>query len=133
MIDSSEISEILNSSPSAEILRLRNREAIIVFLVKTFSNQQGAISAENIHTRLADYLEFRQIENDDESEIEVFDNYEIKAKKYIQNWTNRGFLTILKMLAGLPILNCFIGEILTFRALKFYPNLEAIFRRLKAF
>lgn len=93
MIDSSKLSDILNNSPSVELLRLRNREAIIIFLVNTFSNQQGAISAENIHTRLADYLEFRQIENDEESEIEVFDTYEIKAKKYIQNWTNRGFLT----------------------------------------
>jgi hypothetical protein len=93
MIDSSKISEILNNSPSVELLRLRNREAIIIFLVSTFSNQQGAISGENIHTRLADYLEFRKIENDEESKIEVFDTYEIKAKKYIQNWTNRGFLT----------------------------------------
>jgi hypothetical protein len=93
MIDSSKISDILNNSPSVELLRLRNREAIITFLINTFSNQQGAISAENIQTRLADYLEFRQIENDEESEIEVFDTYEIKAKKYIQNWTNRGFLT----------------------------------------
>lgn len=93
MIDSSKISDILNNAPSVELLRLRNREAIILFLINTFSNQQGAISSENIHTRLADYLEFRQIENDEESEIEVFDTYEIKAKKYIQNWTNRGFLT----------------------------------------
>ncbi len=93
MIDSSKISDILNNSPSVELLRLRNRDAIIIFLVNTFSNQQGAISAENIHTRLADYLEFRQIDNDEENEIEIFDTYEIKAKKYIQNWTNKGFLT----------------------------------------
>lgn len=93
MIDSSKISDILNNSPSVELLRIRNREAIIIFLLNTFSNQQGAISAENIHTRLADYLEFRQIENDEESEIGAFDTYEIKAKKYIQNWTNIGFLT----------------------------------------
>lgn len=93
MIDSSKLSDILNNSPSVELLRQRNREAIIIFLVNTFSNQQGAISFENIHTRLADDLEFRQIENDEESEIEIFDTNEIKAKKYIQNWTNRGFLT----------------------------------------
>ena len=93
MIVSAKISNILNGSPSIELLRLRNREAIIIFLTDTFSNQQGAISAENIHTKLADYLEFRQIENDDDSEVEVFDTYETKAKKYIQHWTNRGFLT----------------------------------------
>ena len=93
MIDSAIISEILSNYPSVEILRLRYREVVITFLVDVFSNQQGAISSENIHTRLADYLEFKQIEKDEESEIEVFDTYEIKAKKYIQNWTNRGFLT----------------------------------------
>ncbi|MES2733828.1 MAG: DUF3375 domain-containing protein [Bacteroidota bacterium] len=93
MIDSSKISDILNSSPSVELLRLRNREATIVFLVKIFSNQQGTVSSENIHTQLADYLEYKQIENDEENKIEIFDTYEIKAKKYIQNWTNKGFLT----------------------------------------
>jgi len=93
MIDSSKISATLNTSPSVELLRLRNREAIIVFLVNTFSNQQGAISAENITTRLADYLEFRQIETDEETKIDAFDTYEIKAIKYIQNWTSKGFLT----------------------------------------
>ncbi len=93
MIDIQKIAEILNNSPSIELLRLRNREAIIVFLINTFSNQQGAISAEKIQTQLADFLDFRKIEKDEESEIEVFDSYETKAKKYIQSWTNKGFLT----------------------------------------
>ncbi len=93
MIDSLEISEILNNSPSIELLRLRNREAIIVFLINTFSNQQGAISAEKIQVQLADFLDYRKIEKDEESEIEVFDTYETKAKKYILSWTNKGFLT----------------------------------------
>lgn len=93
MIDSSKISDILNNYPSVELLRLRNREAIIVFLINTFSTQQGAVSSENIHIQLGDYLEFMNIEKDEENEIEVFDSYEIKAKKYIQIWTNKGFLT----------------------------------------
>lgn len=93
MIDSLKIAEILNNSPSVELLRLRNREVIIVFLINTFSSQQGAVSAEKIQTQLADYLDFRKIEKDEESEIEVFDSYEIKAKKYIQIWANKGFLT----------------------------------------
>jgi hypothetical protein len=69
MIESSKITEIINSSPSVELLRLRNREAIIGFLIKTFSSLQGSISSDNIHSQLADYLEFKQIENDDENEI----------------------------------------------------------------
>ncbi|MFN8206177.1 MAG: DUF3375 domain-containing protein [Bacteroidales bacterium] len=93
MIDNQKIAEILNSSPSVELLRLRNRDAIIVFLITTFSNQQGAISEEKIIAQLADFLDYRKIEKDEESDIDFLDSYETKAKKYILNWTNRGFLT----------------------------------------
>lgn len=92
MADISQILNTLNASPSVELLRLRNREMIIDFLVNTF-NQQSVISSENIHVRLADFLEYKQVENDEESEISLFDTYEDKAKKYIQHWTNKGFLT----------------------------------------
>jgi hypothetical protein len=93
MLNNSKISNVLNTSPSVELLRLRNREAIIIFLVTTFSNQQSAISSEDIHTQLADYLEFKEIENDEENQIDFFDSYEMKGKKFIQIWTNKGFLT----------------------------------------
>lgn len=93
MADISQILKTLTTSPSVGLLRLRNREMIIEFLVQTFLNKQGAISSENIHTQLADFLEGCKIEIDEESEISVFDTYEVKAKKYIQNWTNNGFLT----------------------------------------
>ena len=93
MLDGSKIDSILQRSPSVEILKLRNRELIILFLAEQFSEKQTILSAEIIHSRLADYLEFRQIEQDDEAEINTFDSFELKAKKYIQNWTNRGFLT----------------------------------------
>lgn len=92
MPDISQILNTLNASPSVELLRLRNREMIIEFLENTF-NQQSVISSENVHVRLADFLEYKQIENDDETEITLSDTYEEKAKKYIQNWTNKGFLT----------------------------------------
>lgn len=93
MADISQILNTLNTSPSVELLRLRSREMIIEFLANTFVNKQGAISSENIHIQLADFLEGHEVENDEESEISPFDTYEIKAKKYIQNWTNKGFLT----------------------------------------
>src|SRR5690554_2507822 len=93
MTDISQILNTLNASPSVELLRLRNREMIIEFLINTFVNKQGAISSENIHIQLADFLEGHEVENDEDSEISAFDTYETKAKKYISNWTNRGFLT----------------------------------------
>ncbi len=93
MIESSKILSTLNTSPSVELLRLRNRDMIVEFLVELFSNKQVVISSDKIHTQLADFLEYKKIENDEESEITVFDTYEDKAKKYILNWTNKGFLT----------------------------------------
>lgn len=89
----SNIIQLLQNSPSVELLKLRNREVIITFLVNIFSNQQTVISHEKIHNQLADYLEAVQVEIDEESEILFSDNYETKAKKFIQNWTNKGFLT----------------------------------------
>ena len=93
MIDSSKIADILNNSPSVDLLKLRNREVVITFLVNTFSNQQGVILSEKMHNQLADYLDSIQVEIDDEIEITLADTYEMKAKKYIQSWTNKGFLT----------------------------------------
>lgn len=100
MIESSKIADILNNSPSVDLLKLRNREVVITFLVNTFSNQQGAILSEKIHLQLADYLEAIQVEIDEENEILFADTYEIKAKKYIQNWANKGFLTNYQDEAG---------------------------------
>lgn len=72
MADSSQILNTLNTSPSVELLRLRNREMIIEFLINTFS-KQAVISSENIYTQLADIMEYKQVENDEGSEINVFD------------------------------------------------------------
>ena len=93
MADINQILNTLNTSPSVSLLRLRNREIIIEFLINTFVNKQGVISSQNIHTQLSDFLEGHKIEIDEENEINVFDTYEIQAKKYIQNWTNNGYLT----------------------------------------
>ena len=93
MTENSKILEILATSPSVELLRLRKREIIIEFLINTFLSKQGAISSEDIHIQLAEFLEYKQVENDEDSEITAFDTFEEKAKKYILNWTNRGFLT----------------------------------------
>lgn len=91
-MDDNQILDTLKVSPSVELLRLRNRDIIIDFLIHTFSDQQVAISAENLYTQLADFLEFKEVENDEENDISAFDTYEIKAKKYLQQWTDKGFL-----------------------------------------
>jgi hypothetical protein len=66
---------------------------IVEFFINTFSEKQSVISSENMHTQLIDFLEGHELENEEDSEINLLDTYEVKAKKYISNWTNRGFLT----------------------------------------
>ena len=91
-MDKVKLTETINNSPSVELLKLRNREFIILFLVDIFT-QSAAVSSENIHYKLADYLEVKGIETDEEDEILFADTYEDKAKKYIQRWADKGFLT----------------------------------------
>lgn len=93
MIEIEDISEILNDSPSIALLRLRHRDLIIRFFVLAFKKDKGSLSSENLYLQLSDYLEYNKLENDDENDIHVFDPYETKAKKYIRQWTDRGFLT----------------------------------------
>ena len=91
-MDKVKLADTINNSPSVELLKAKNREFIILFLVEIFTHTT-AVSSEHIHYKLADYLEARGIEADEENEISFVDTYEDKAKIYIQKWANKGFLT----------------------------------------
>ncbi|WP_310138399.1 DUF3375 domain-containing protein [Pedobacter africanus] len=93
MVNNEKIIEVLNTSPSVGMLKLRNREIVIEFLIETFINGQAVVSSDQIHNQLADYLDYKQVELDEDIDIEVFDTYEVKARKYIRKWTDSGYLT----------------------------------------
>ena len=86
------IEDILNTSPSVAILKARSCNIIIDFLTNVF-NDVNAISHENIHSQLAEYLNNHGVDEDEESDILYTDTYEEKAAKYIRKWTDSGFLT----------------------------------------
>ena len=86
------IEKILNTSPSVAILKARSSNIIIDFLTNVF-NDVNAISHENIHSQLAEYLNNHGVDEDEESDILYTDTYEEKAAKYIRKWTDSGFLT----------------------------------------
>lgn len=86
------ISETLRNSPSVALLRARNCGIINEFLAEVFGDMP-AVSHENIHSLLAEYLNSHEFEDEDESDILYTDTYEEKATKYIRNWTDSGFLT----------------------------------------
>lgn len=87
-----DVIEILNSSPSVILLRMKMCNIIVEFLTDVF-NETMAISYENIHNYLADFLNNHEVEIDEENDIEFSDTYEEKAVKYIKKWTDSGFLT----------------------------------------
>ena len=86
------ISETLRNSPSVALLRARNCGIITEFLAEVFGDM-SAVSHENIHSLLAEYLNSHEFEDEEESDILYTDTYEEKASKYIRNWTDSGFLT----------------------------------------
>ncbi len=87
-----DIIEILNSSPSVIMLRMKTCNIIVEFLTDVFDGVM-AISYESIHNYLADFLNNHEVEIDEENDILFSDTYEDKAAKYIKKWTDSGFLT----------------------------------------
>lgn len=72
---------------------MRNRDSIILFLLDTFVNGKQAQTMESLLMRLADDLESQQLELEEEPEIYDSESLDNKAKRYLQAWTQKGFLT----------------------------------------
>ena len=87
-----DIVKILETSPSVVLLRTRACHIIVEFLTSIF-DESMVVSYENIHSRLADFLNDNNVEIDEENDILFSDTYEEKAVKYIKKWTDSGFLT----------------------------------------
>lgn len=93
----------LRTSPSIALLCLKNREWIIHFLLESFTDQQTAHSLDKLQLALIQYMEknFDASDNQEPDSVNELDfdqdnsltTYELKAKRYIQDWTNKGFLS----------------------------------------
>lgn len=92
MDENAHILETLINSPSVTLLRAHSSGIIIGFLTTAFGDA-AAVSHENIHSLLAEYLNSHGVEADEENDIQYTDTYEEKAAKYIRKWTDSGFLT----------------------------------------
>lgn len=92
MVNQKKILDIICTSPSVALLRARSCNLIIEFFTGVFG-EATAISHENIHSQLADFLNDHGVEVDEENDILLSDTYEEKAVKYVKRWTDNGFLT----------------------------------------
>lgn len=86
------IIDILNTSPSATLVRAHSCGMIIEFLTSIL-NETSTISQENLYNRLAEYLNDQEFDLEEGDNISVFDTYDEKAEKYIKKWTDNGYLT----------------------------------------
>lgn len=83
MAKDTNIIKILDNSPSVALLRARSCNLIIEFFTGIFEDVT-AISHENIHSQLADFLNDHGVEVDEENDILFSDTYEEKAIKYVK-------------------------------------------------
>lgn len=95
-MDSEKIIDILNYYPSTELLKRKNRNFIIRFLNDTFQETRNPLSDNIVIDKLIDYLERYQTEADDDEKKEtdlMFETLDVKAKNFLRQWTDRGYLT----------------------------------------
>lgn len=81
----------LKNSPSMRLLRAKNAALIVSFLFNEFKeNNKITITNYVLVNRLSDYLEF--IDYNDNEASKLFIDFEQRAKTYIEDWTDQGFL-----------------------------------------
>jgi len=93
MTELEEIKRILERSPSVSILKSRNRELILIFLLSIFEDMNANIPYDYLQNKLAIHLENIELEQDEESDVQFIDSYDVKAKKLIKTWTKLGFIS----------------------------------------
>ena len=67
MVNQNNILDILKTSPSVALLKARSSGIIIDFLTRVYGDV-AAVSHENIHSLLAEYLNSHGFDEDDESD-----------------------------------------------------------------
>lgn len=91
-MDTSQIIKIFKESPCIKLLKSRNGDFILGFLSEVFL-EQSVISSERLHMLLENRLDNQDFIVEDENLASKLENNEEKAKRWIQQWTNSGFLT----------------------------------------
>ena len=92
MTDSTKILEIISNSPSVALLRARQCSMILEFLTGAL-DETSAISQENLYNQLAEFLNDKGIDIDEDNNVYLSDTFEEKAEKYVKRWIDSGFLT----------------------------------------
>lgn len=80
----------LNSSPSVRLLKMRNADFFLIFVTSVF-NEVRAIGQEKLYMLLENKLDNQNLLDEDKANL--VETNEVKAKRLIKEWTDKGFLT----------------------------------------
>lgn len=88
----SQLIHTLNSSPSVRLLKMRNAEFFLVFVTSVFDGER-AVGQEKLLMLLESQLDNQEILEEDASKERLVESNDVKAKRLIKDWTDKGFLT----------------------------------------
>ncbi len=88
----SQLIHTLNSSPSVRLLKMRNAEFFLVFVTSVFDGER-AVGQEKLLMLLESQLDNQEILEEDASMERLVESNDVKAKRLIKDWTDKGFLT----------------------------------------
>ena len=95
-MEKAQLIDILENSPSIKLLKMKpkNLRFFLVFLLEAFE-EQTAVPEEYLHQRLVNRLD--EMEEDaleeEEERFPTIETNEEKARRWIQDWANKGYLT----------------------------------------
>lgn len=95
-MDQTQLIDILDNSPSIKLLKMKpkNLKFFLVLLIETFE-EQTAVPEEYLHQRLVNRLDEMKEDalEEEEEHSPTIETNEEKARRWIQDWANKGFLT----------------------------------------
>lgn len=91
-MDYSQLIQTLNSSPSVKLLKMRSAEFFLVF-VKSVFEEERAVGQEKLLMLLENLLDNQELLEEDSGMERLVESNDVKAKRLIKDWTDKGFLT----------------------------------------
>lgn len=88
-----QLNKLLNNSPSITLLNARNSPLILSFLFTEFlSTHTTRKTSTELSRKLSDELERFDGNLEDDEAKTLFEDSTLRAKKYLEQWTNKGYL-----------------------------------------
>ena len=82
--------QTLNSSPSVRLIKMRNAEFFLAFVTNVFEEER-AVGQEKLFMLLENRLDNQNLQ--EEEMANLTESNDVKSKRLIKEWTDKGVLT----------------------------------------